>query len=253
MKYSFVICYRDRLENLKILVQNLVENIKNIDYEIIVSEQGDTEIFRRGNLRNEGARAASGDVLIFHDVDYVPADASIYFGQSTDVWLPVFAVDFLAKDMAARSIDDTPIGYRHFHTAVDDNFFGGVICIKKESFEKMNGWSTLYRGWGCEDADFGERCKYNGLSIARSTQGRFNALYHPDSGLPLSNPEFQRNQQLLAEFKNHLGWGIKDKHHPTVISITPELLGIDIWLKVTNFDPPPGGAETIQSSILEDI
>ena len=74
MKYSIIICYRDREEHLHILRRRLLEVFPRDDCEIIVVEQEDDDKFLRGNLLNAGAQQSRGDILIFHDVDHYPVD-----------------------------------------------------------------------------------------------------------------------------------------------------------------------------------
>ena len=53
VKYSIIICYRDRKEHLKLLRPRLEELFPNA--EIIVVEQDDNEGFHRGSLFNVDA------------------------------------------------------------------------------------------------------------------------------------------------------------------------------------------------------
>ena len=36
-------------------------------------------------------------------------------------------------------------------------FFGGVIAISPDHFQKTNGFSNMFWGWGSEDDDFYKR------------------------------------------------------------------------------------------------
>jgi hypothetical protein len=58
------------------------------------------------------------------------------------------------------SYSDTPI-----HLATDtipfESYFGGITLFPSESFEKINGFSNLYWGWGFEDDDLRYRCIKN--------------------------------------------------------------------------------------------
>ena len=38
-----------------------------------------------------------------------------------------------------------------------EKYIGGVFGIRPEAFERVNGFSNLYFGWGREDDDFRER------------------------------------------------------------------------------------------------
>jgi GT2 family glycosyltransferase len=48
-----------------------------------------------------------------------------------------------------------------------EKIFGGVTEFRREQFEKINGFSNLFFGWGGEDDDIRERVVKKGYSIAR--------------------------------------------------------------------------------------
>lgn len=87
--------------------------------------------------------------LIFHDVDLIPED-----------------------DRNLYTCPDQP---RHMSVAVSTmnyrlpykDIFGGVSALTVSQFEKVNGFSNQYWGWGAEDDDMSSRVRYNGLKITR--------------------------------------------------------------------------------------
>jgi glycosyltransferase involved in cell wall biosynthesis len=234
MNYSIIITYRDRFEHLKLLVPRLREVFADSTFEIIVSEQADNNIFRRGNTRNEGFRVSSGDVVIFHDVDYYPID-TMYWHQPCDVYLPVKTATFVLNNMAPREPHDIPGGYRHFKDGVDDNFYGGVLSFKRSAFEKINGFSTAFKGWGFEDVDIRNRVHSYGLTEVRGW-GKFAVLNHTDSGPQPDDYHFQNNIRLAGETQAHLHRGLNEPHRPTATVVPSKLAGVDIWVESTNFD-----------------
>lgn len=234
---SIVICYRDREEHLKILVPRLREYAKQkqLDIEIIVSEQADSNPLRRGALRNEGVRIAKGDIIALHDVDYIPTDDVIYWPeQRTDVFRPVKRVNFVNMDGSPRNISDVPSGYQTFKDGIDDNFFGGVLCITKNTFFSVNGYNPLYEGWGIEDDDFRERLRNNKFVITDGS-GTFEALPHPDS---FKNDDlFRRNQQIFANQIQFGGNGIRNTNTTKILSHDKaRRFGVDKWLEVTDWN-----------------
>lgn len=251
MKYSFIICYRDRAEHLKKTVLRLQEAFSayatDHDYEIIVVEQNDNLKFRRANLLNEGAKVANGDVLIFHDVDYYPEYVN-YWEPGCDVFLPVKRVEFVNMDLSPRDTKDIPGGYRHFKDSVDANFFGGVTAFTKDAFFKINGFSPLFVGWGFEDADLRERIAFHKLSVKRSADNLFYALPHPDSGPSMEDPDFRRNIELSSQYTFYLAHGVSNQPSQVTVGVNPLFPGVDVWVCASEFDPPRPASHIIAST-----
>jgi hypothetical protein len=139
-KLGVIVPYRNRYEHIEEFKLTIVEYLKshNIDFEIIIVEQDDAKLFNRGMLLNIGFKEAKKlkcDYVVFHDADMLPVD-----------------VDY--------SYSDTPI-----HLATDnipfESYFGGITLFPSELFEKINGFSNLYWGWGFEDDDLRYRCIKN--------------------------------------------------------------------------------------------
>lgn len=238
MKYSVIICYRDREEHLKVLIPRLKE-VFGDEAEIIVVEQDDKDIFLRGNCRNVGAQQAKGDIFVFHDVDHYPVNVDYELPEGVDVWLPIKRVTYVDSDLKELPIDEVPSGYRHFKDSVDDDFYGGVTVWRREAFFKVNGFSSLYRGWGLEDSDLGERAIHYGLTIQRG-DGEFYALQHHNNDPGVGDADFARNQQLFERRNEFLSSGVNTQFqtvnqcHSCKASRT-----VDRWLKTTNFTTSP--------------
>lgn len=58
--------------------------------------------------------------------------------------------------------------------------FGGVSAITREHFERLNGFSNSFWGWGGEDDDMSNRIRYHNLHISRYplTIARYTMLTH---------------------------------------------------------------------------
>lgn len=189
MKYSIIIPYRNREEHLNILLPQLIKVCANLDYEIIISEQADNDNFRIACVENIGVTIATGDVFIFNQVDYVPTDDVSYTDGSP--FRPAKRGIFLIEDMTAeRPIEDIPGGYRQWRTQIPQNFYGGVLVLSREHFEKVNGFNPLYIGWGNEDEDMRARIIFAKLPVIHGN-GTFYILYHNDSGNidPVKEPQ----------------------------------------------------------------
>lgn len=235
-KYSIIICYRNRETHLKINIPRLYDHFTNlnVDFEIIVVEQNDNDPFCRGQLFNEGAKIANGDILIFHDVDHYPTIDTNYTNFTTDVFLPIKKVVYVHNDLTPKPDELVPCGYRHFKYSVDDDFFGGVSIFTKESFFKINGFSNVYVGWGLEDADLRERVKWYGLSVSRSETNQFFALDHPDSGASSDDVNFINNNIAFSARTQLLQYGVNSQI-ADVEYTDPPMKEITTWLKTTNF------------------
>lgn len=248
MKYSIIFPYRNRQQHLDITVPNIRTHFEKIghDFELIIVEQNDSKKFRRANLLNEGAKVAHGDILIFHDIDYVPTlDVEYYDGES-DVYLPVKCVVFCYNNLIEKPLEEVPGGYRHFKIAVDDNFFGGVLTVKKELFFNVNGFSPSYVGWGCEEADFRERTIRFGCKSHRNPKNKFLALDHPDSGPSFQDQDFLNNIHLSQNWDKYLDKGVKNQ--PSKVDlIKPKHELVDKWILATEFDGPPAPTHIVAS------
>jgi hypothetical protein len=239
MKYSIIFCYRAREKHLRTIIPRIHEVFKDKNHEIIVVEQDDNFKFRRANLLNEGARVATGDVLIMHDVDYWPTDGLEYYDGKSDVFLPVKKVVFVDEAFKPKNIMDVPAGYRHFKDSVDDNFFGGVTTFTREAFFKINGFSPLFIGWGFEDADLRERIGHHKLSVVRSTTNTFYALPHPDSGPAQDDPDFHNNIHLAHHSRYYMAHGVDNQESAVEVIRNPIWPDVDMWVKATGFAGTP--------------
>jgi N-terminal domain of galactosyltransferase/N-terminal region of glycosyl transferase group 7 len=257
MKYSFIFSYRDRQDHIRVTMPRIEEVARHqgLDFEIIVVEQADDKKFRRANLLNEGAKYATGDILVFHDIDYYPSslDQQYYDGVS-DVFLPVRRVEFMNNDLTPRDPNDVPRGYRHFKISVDENFFGAVSVFTRDAFFKINGFSPLFVGWGVEDADLRARVYHYGLSVKRSDDNLFYALNHVDSGPEHNDPDFIRNMHLEHVWQQHLDKGVTNQPSTSQEGgcFFSEGWAQNVrWIQATDFDPPVVGSQTIVASSFD--
>ena len=197
MKYSIIIPYRDREAHLSILLPRLIEFFDDVakdDYEIIVSEQADNENFRIACVENIGYLHSQGDIVVFHQVDYYPTKDVSYEVNDYPV-LPAKRGIFLTEDMSElRPMEDIPAGYRKWSEEIDPRFYGGIIAMKREHFEKINGFNPMYKGWGNEDEDVRERFTWVGLPVIRNEVGTFYVLHHKDNcPTPQDDPKRYRD------------------------------------------------------------
>ncbi|XP_070189943.1 beta-1,4-N-acetylgalactosaminyltransferase bre-4-like [Littorina saxatilis] len=100
--------------------------------------------------------------VIFHDVDLIPEDD--------------------------RNMYTCPVMPRHMSVAIDEMDYkltypmlvGGVLNLRAEHFQQVNGYSNMYWGWGAEDDDMAYRILHVGLKIFRppANIARYQMIKH---------------------------------------------------------------------------
>lgn len=236
-KYSIIIPYRDRQAHLEVLLPRLQEVFADKDYEIIVSEQNDSDNFNLANTQNVAAQYATGNIIVLHQVDYYPTDDVSYEIHDQPV-LPARQGIFVNTDFTKRDYYDIPGGYREWENGIDDNFYGGVVVIRKEHWDKINGINPLYKGWGNEDEDLRERFKWAGYTPVRNSVGTYYCLYHDDNGDIAKKPkehqqDFIEGRQIFANAYEYRHLGYKN----VKADVEEFDTGIDRvrWIKSTNY------------------
>jgi len=237
MDYSIIIPYRDRRDQLEVLLPRLQEVFKSKEYEIIVSEQNDNDNFRIACVENVGYAYAKGDTLIFHQVDWLPTDDVSYEVGEYPV-LPHRKGIFLNEAMdARREYHDIPSGYRDFEREVDPNFYGGVIAMKRHHFEAINGFNPMYIGWGNEDEDVRERFKWANIPVIRNEVGTFYVLHHKDNCPGPSDDrymDFVQGRELLHKAHEYKHVGYKNLYATAEMFEVEEQENVR-WVKSTNY------------------
>ena len=132
-----------------------------VSFTIHIIEQAGRHPFNRGKLCNVGyvLAAPQADYICFHDVDYLP------------IWS-----DYAYPD------NPTHLIWHGLHRICQyPNFFGAVTLFNNADFERTNGFSNHYWGWGEEDEELRERCRIQHLKISRN-KGTYQGLPHEHQG-----------------------------------------------------------------------
>jgi predicted glycosyltransferase involved in capsule biosynthesis len=180
-KLAIVVPYRNRKEHLDKFLPAMesCSFLDDIDYEILIVEQEDGKPFNRGKILNVGAVYSKNSAYYcFHDVDMLPI-SSDYSYVSSPTHLASEAEQFGFK-----------LPY--------NGYFGGVTLFDKHSFNRINGYSNDYWGWGAEDDDVMFRCIAKGIRPARKT-GRYSSLSHERV---IAQDLYNENLRKFFDFKN---------------------------------------------------
>lgn len=215
-KVAIIIPFRCRGEHLLLFLQHMHPFLKRqqLDYQIFIIEQDGEGPFNRAMLMNVGYKEAlklrNFDCFIFHDIDLLPEDdRNLYTCPNDQPRHMSVAVDLFKyrygyynnRFSQVRSV--YYILFRLPYQAI----FGGVSAINREQFEKLNGFSNSFWGWGGEDDDMSNRIRYHNLHISRYpiTIARYTMLTHkkdkPSPNRCRNNLDFFLLEKSLL--KNH--------------------------------------------------
>lgn len=204
-------------------------SLKNTDVKYVRQEH---KGFRAGKCRNNGVRISSGDLLIFWDQDIVVTHhyielfeknisrknfitscrialgenqsalikrEEIISGNFTNLLNPEqFA--FLKK----KYFKD--VFYRFYSSYINKKktrpkFYSGISGVLKENFMLVNGFDEMYRGWGHEDDDFGNRLYASGIIGKNPFKYDYAVhIYHPT----LSSKTIRPNDEYYYKQKKEI-------------------------------------------------
>ncbi len=199
MKLGIIVPYRNRETHLNKFISETKNYLKSkqIDSEIIIVEQSDDKPFNRGKLLNVGyikAKELGCDYIVFHDVDMIPID-----------------VDYSYSEVPLHLATKFELEYEKAKNLEFDDYFGGVTMMSNKIFEKVNGYSNLYWGWGFEDDDLLFRCAEKGIILDRKVIGKkevkkIYGLYFNGKDSYIKIPkkdlfDFNKDVSILISFK----------------------------------------------------
>ncbi|KAG4077793.1 hypothetical protein HA402_011222 [Bradysia odoriphaga] len=165
-KLAVLVPFRDRFEELLTFAPHITSFLNNqfIPHQIFVLNQVDRYRFNRASLINVGFlyTKAQYDYIAMHDVDLLPINDQLLYEYPEHGPFHVASPELHPK--------------YHYQT-----FVGGILLVKREHFQQMNGMSNKYWGWGLEDDEFYVRIKDAGLRVTRPvniTTGTSNTFLH---------------------------------------------------------------------------
>lgn len=166
-RLAVLVPFRDRFDELIAFVPNLSEFLKTQDigpFRIHILNQSRRYRFNRGALANVGYLLArnQSDYIAIHDVDLIPLNKNLSY-------------TFPEKGPYHLSSPQYHPQYNY------EKYFGGILLIRNDHFEMVNGMSNRYFGWGLEDDEFYLRIKSVNLPVSRPenlTTTRNNTFLH---------------------------------------------------------------------------
>ncbi|XP_042559454.1 beta-1,4-galactosyltransferase 1-like [Clupea harengus] len=205
-KVAIIIPFRDRESHLKHWLHFLhpILQRQQLDYRVYVINQAGDTTFNKARLMDAGFLEAlkeyDYDCFVFHDVDIIPMDdRNTYKCFSQPRHLAVALDKFGFRDEEGKC----PINLHNLAVALDKFGFslpyhwiyGGITALSKEQFMKINGFPTMYWGWGGEDDDISHRLSFKGMSISRpdAIVGRCKMIRHGRDELNQVNPKRHNN------------------------------------------------------------
>lgn len=202
-------------------------------FEIKVVYQEDIG-FRLARSRNNGARVATGDFLIFLDQDVIMPDDFIekVFSAKQEKRI-VFVRGYLTTEEQKNEIQksiDFKYDYNKIYSIVYNKedaegfsklakkdilykwlykfklrsrgakIVGLMFALYKKDYVELNGFDDNYKGWGKEDDDFCNRFyKYNGDIYPLKLEKYLLHMYHPFSKTKEDSPNEEYYQKRKKE------------------------------------------------------
>lgn len=190
---SFVIPINERkMPNLPGAIYNISE-LYNEAFEIIISYQIDTKVFKLGPMRNLGFKQTTGDIVVFFDVD-MRLPTKVNFRQ----YLDSLSDPFLAWDRLAHITEDHLGQYKIVKSPKIGLGQGGCIVFSPAKFKECHGYSNLVVGWGKEDEMLARRYSTNRFNYM--TPRINNVIYHvqhPTNRLLWGKDMMEENNKLF--------------------------------------------------------
>jgi GT2 family glycosyltransferase len=174
--------------------------------------------------RNQGARAAiaaGADLLIFLDVDCIPAPQLVgrYLAAAEQIPGDVLCGPVHYLDPAGPQgydlddLPDSPTGHPARPVPMDGQLLPGgdhalfwslSFAITARQWLRVGGFDERYEGYGGEDTDFGQRAKANGVGLTWVGGAWAFHQHHPTQDPPVQHlDDILHNAQL---FHDRWGW-----------------------------------------------
>ena len=153
-RLAVVVPYRNREMDLNHFVPHMHRFLEaqGVDFTIVVVNQTDAHRFNRGELINIGFQMSkwSHEYFVMHDVDLFPVNPSIPYR---------FVPEPGKVHHLLGALHPNEKGYRY------GGFVGGVLVVRMDDFERIDGFPNNFWGWGGEDDAFNTRLHQANIKI----------------------------------------------------------------------------------------
>lgn len=192
---AVIVPYRDRFEELQEFVPRIHAflNQQRVPHHIAVVNQADSLRFNRAALINIGFLNSrnKSDYFVMHDVDLIPKNPDLLYTFPEQGPFHLASPEYHPK--------------YHYKT-----YIGGVLMMTNEQFEKCNGMSNIFWGWGREDDELYLRFKDNGLQLYRPTNltSGYNTFDHVHDKQKRPRDYNRYGDQKKAQFQRDRSTGL---------------------------------------------
>ena len=174
-------------KNRQLQLPRLLDALKLYDMDVLIVEPGYDGAFNRGWLLDVGAdllmqRPFNYTCLVLHDVDYLPlANVSYSCANPTQV-----------------------IAYSTTNGKTPKPIYGsaGVQSISPVDFRLVNGYATLFQGWGGEDDDFHQRLAIRHRHLQHAKEGLFKHMQTGHTQRDFAH--YKDNAKLLTSIQKRM-------------------------------------------------
>ena len=246
-RVSFVVPVRNDATRLEVCLRSISRNGHGSDrIEIIVVDNGSTDdsaaVARRfgaavlrienarvAELRNQGARRATGDVLAFIDADNEIAAGWVYAALECLRLSNTAVVGALYQPPVDGTWVQRTYGYlRGIPSGQHDTDWlgSGNLAVSRTVFESIGGFDTTLET--CEDVDFCHRVRALGLRVV--SDARLKSIHHGDPRTlreVFSSERWRGRDNLRVSFRRPIVWAA------VLSAVLPIVQGISLGVAIT--------------------